>query len=386
MKTSPNMQGAPRALVVGGSLGGLMTGLELLAAGCDVEIFERSEHVLDDRGAGIVMQPETLSILSNRCGLKEDQVGVWLHYRQYLNATGGVDLHQVAPQLMTSWGLLYQAFKQAFPAERYHNAAALVDLNDSGDTVTGHFENYGEREADLMIGADGSRSFVRGRLFPAVEPRYAGYVAWRGVVPESNTSPELLQIFGDHFTFQQMKQSHILCYLIPGPNGELNPGSRRLNWVWYWNVPETELPALMTDQTGKQRGVSLPPGSARPDVIDAQNAVAEQVLCPQFRQLWEATKQPFLQPIVDLSVPKMVVNRICLVGDSGFVPRPHTAASTSKAAANAIALGAAVGESQGDIDAALRAWEPGQLELGRYLEHHGIQLGNRSQSPQTRSR
>jgi 2-polyprenyl-6-methoxyphenol hydroxylase-like FAD-dependent oxidoreductase len=45
----------PRALVIGGSLGGLMAGIESLHAGCDVEIFERSPRALDDRGAGIVM-------------------------------------------------------------------------------------------------------------------------------------------------------------------------------------------------------------------------------------------------------------------------------------------------------------------------------------------
>jgi 2-polyprenyl-6-methoxyphenol hydroxylase-like FAD-dependent oxidoreductase len=45
-------------LVIGGSLGGLAAGIELHHAGCDVEIFERSPRVLDDRGAGIVMQAE----------------------------------------------------------------------------------------------------------------------------------------------------------------------------------------------------------------------------------------------------------------------------------------------------------------------------------------
>ena len=64
-----------RALIVGGSLGGLMGGIELRAAGVAVSIHERSDRVLDDRGAGIVMQPGTLGILTGRCGLKENQTG-----------------------------------------------------------------------------------------------------------------------------------------------------------------------------------------------------------------------------------------------------------------------------------------------------------------------
>jgi hypothetical protein len=42
-----------------------------------------------------------------------------------------------------------------------------------------------------------------------------------------------------------------------------------------------------------------------------------------------ATRKPFLQTIQDLSVRRMAVGRIALVGDAAFIPRPHTAASTS---------------------------------------------------------
>lgn len=103
------------------------------------------------------------------------------------------------------------------------------------------------------------------------------------------------------------------------------------------------------------------------------------MLCPQFLELWDATKQPFLQPILDLAVPRMAVGRVAIVGDAAFIPRPHTAASTSKAAADALALGQAVTEHPDDLDNALAAWEPGQLALGRNLEAHGQALGYRSQ-------
>ena len=62
------------------------------------------------------MQPGTLGILTGPCGLKENQTGVWLRFRQYLGKDGAIELHQAMPQLMTSWGLLYQAFRSAFPA------------------------------------------------------------------------------------------------------------------------------------------------------------------------------------------------------------------------------------------------------------------------------
>jgi hypothetical protein len=53
-------------------------------AGPRVSVHERSKRVLDDRGAGIVLQPDTQQLLSERCGLREEQTSVWLRYRQYL--------------------------------------------------------------------------------------------------------------------------------------------------------------------------------------------------------------------------------------------------------------------------------------------------------------
>lgn len=369
----------PKALIIGGSLGGLAAGIELQHAGCDVDIFERSPRVLDDRGAGIVMQAETLQILTQRCGLVEDETGVWLRQRQYLGHDGKPESQQYMPQLMTSWGLLQRAFRAAFPEEHYHAGCRLLDFTADADAVRARFADGSDVRGDLLIAADGSRSTIRQHLFPDVKPRYAGYVAWRGVVHERDAGATLLATFGDHFTFQQMPHSHILCYLIPGANGETQPGARRLNWVWYWNVPEAELPRLMTGHDSRTHEFSIPPGQVRPEVIAEQQEIANRMLCPQFLELWQATQLPFLQPILDLAVPRMVTGRVALVGDAAFIPRPHTAASTSKAAANAIALGTAVAAHPGDLDRALAEWEPDQLVLGRRLEAHGQMLGDRSQ-------
>jgi 2-polyprenyl-6-methoxyphenol hydroxylase-like FAD-dependent oxidoreductase len=369
----------PRALVIGGSLGGLMAGIESLHAGCDVEIFERSPRALDDRGAGIVMQSETLHMLTHRCGLAEDETGVRLRQRQYLGHDGKPESQQYMPQLTTSWGLLQRALRETFPEERYHAGCELLEFTDAGGAVSARFADGSEVRGNLLIGADGSRSTIRQQLFPEVQPRYAGYVAWRGVVHERVAGAPLLSTFGDYFTFQQMHHSHILCYLIPGANGETQPGERRLNWVWYWNFSETELPRLMTGHDNRLHKYSIPPGHLCHEVVTAQQDIASRVLCPQFFELWQATQEPFLQPILDLGVPRMVSGRVALVGDAAFIPRPHTAASTSKAAANAIALGEAVGAHPSDLERALAEWEPDQLALGRRLEAHGQMLGNRSQ-------
>jgi len=55
-----------RALIIGGSLGGLFAGNLLRQIGWDVEIFERSPHDLDSRGGGIVLQPEVVEVFHRR--------------------------------------------------------------------------------------------------------------------------------------------------------------------------------------------------------------------------------------------------------------------------------------------------------------------------------
>src|SRR6266852_3179675 len=80
----------PRALVIGGSLGGLCAGVCLRAAGWRVSIFERSPGLMDDRGAGIVLQSEVLNLLEGLKLATCADISVESRERQYLNKDGSV--------------------------------------------------------------------------------------------------------------------------------------------------------------------------------------------------------------------------------------------------------------------------------------------------------
>lgn len=75
----------------------------------------------------------------------------------------------------------------------------------------------------------------------------------------------------------------------------------------------------------------------------------------------------------------MTFGQVALMGDAAFIPRPHTAASTAKAAANAIALAEALVKHNHNVSKALKSWEPLQLAYGNQLIASGQQLGDRSQ-------
>ena len=98
--------------------------------------------------------------------------------------------------------------------------------------------------------------------------------------------------------------------------------------------------------------------------------VISDVICP-----WCYVDKRRLEKAAALPVPKMTFGRVCLTGDAAFVPRPHTAASTAKAAANALALADCLTAADGDVVEAMRRWEPAQLNYGEQLGVHGQRLG-----------
>jgi 2-polyprenyl-6-methoxyphenol hydroxylase-like FAD-dependent oxidoreductase len=99
----------PRALIIGGSLGGLCAGGCLRAAGWQVSLFERSPGLMDDRGAGIVLQSEVLTLLEGLRLTTHAAICVKSSERQHLNKDGSFASSGESQQFMTSWGALFNS-------------------------------------------------------------------------------------------------------------------------------------------------------------------------------------------------------------------------------------------------------------------------------------
>lgn len=367
------------AIVIGGSLGGLFTGTLLRSIGWDVDIYERSPSSLASRGGGIVLQPEILQAFNRAEVAYELPFGVTAYRRFFLESDGSIAEQMLTRQTQTSWNLIYSALIRHFPPEHYHQGKQLTNLQQNEQEVRATFADGTKATGDLLIGADGAGSTVRQKLLPKHNPSYAGYVAYRGLVDETDLDQETAELMTESFVFQQIPNSHILQYVIPGENESLEPGGRRFNWVWYVNYDEeTELPSLLTDKNGKRHTYSIAPGAIAPQIEQQMRDYAARVLSPPIQRLIAATQEPFIQSILDLSVPQMAFDRIALVGDAAFIPRPHTASGVSKGAVNAMTLADAL-VAYNDVAEALKAWEKDQLKFGNYLQDMGQALGQRSQ-------
>ncbi len=355
-----------KALIVGGSMSGLLSGLVLLRGGWSVAIYERVESELSGRGAGIVAQAELIQRLRN-LGLATDHLGVHITTRKILSARGELTHECECPQVLTAWERVYRLLRDAFPPQHYHRGHGLVSFTQGSDGVTAQFSNGESLNADLLVGADGIRSTVRQEVLPEAVPKYVGYSAWRALLAESALPPDVHRELFEYMSFGLPPGEQFLGYPVAGPDNDLRPGHRRFNVVWYRPADEaTKLQWLLTDESGHTHAISIPPPLIRREAIAEMRADAERLIAPQFRQIVRLIQEPILQPIYDLASPHIAFGRVAIVGDAAFVARPHVAAGVSKATDDAAALAQAL-RGADDVPSALK-----QFEAARLAENHRI--------------
>jgi 2,6-dihydroxypyridine 3-monooxygenase len=370
----------PSVIVMGGSLGGLTAALVLRDAGCDVRVLERSTSALQARGAGIATLDATLRYLTERGGCQPQDVCSSTGWIRFFNADGSIRHAQRHRYRFSSWNTIYRSLLRLFDADRYLLGREVVAFDQAGDGVVVTLADGSRDRAALLVCADGVGSTARARLVPGAAPSYAGYVAWRGTLPERCLSPAARCALGDAISYQVLADSHILVYPIPGLDGSLVPGDRLINIVWYVNVAAgPDLDRLMTGRDGIRRAGTLPPGAATDRALAGMRRNAADVLAAPVAEVVTGIAEPFVQVIFDLEVPRMAFGRVCLIGDAAFAVRPHAAAGTAKAADDGWALANELTAFAGDIPAALAAWERRQLEVGRALLARTREIGDSSQ-------
>ena len=364
-----------------------------------MRILERNPtSLLHNQGAGVVAGGDTQEFFHKHDATNRP-IAVTSRLRHYLDIDGNVIHKEHSVQKMTSWDLLYYLLRANFdrveseycklpgPIEgegeaKYEYGHVVTGLKNKEEHVEIEFQDrdgkQGSTSADLVIGADGSSSTIRKVLLPDVKRTYAGYVAWRGTIPETEASQAAKDAFVEKFAFYHTGGVQILSYTIPGPNGALEPGKRLINWVWYINYAEDsqDFADLMTDSQGKRHHNTLPIGSMRPEIWTKQPAYAKQILPPQFAEIVTKTKHPFIQAITDVIAPRNVFfdGKVLLIGDAVAGFRPHTAASTSQAAFDALQLGRLMSGNVG-----LEQWQRETMEYARQMQSRGVALGERSQ-------
>lgn len=365
----------PRALIIGGSVGGLFAARLLKDIGWDVSVFEKSAGDIAGRGAGIGLSHELMTVMQRAGAELDDEIGVRCRYLLRLDRNGDVLDRIERPWTSGIWSRVYRALRSVVPDEAVSPDRTLDRVTQDDSCVTAHFADGGTETGDLLVACDGVYSTVRRQFLPGVEPRYAGYVAWRGMVEEHLLPAPARELLSDALTYVFPPGEMSLSMPNPGRGDDLAGGQRSYYVIWYRPADSDRLSDLMSDETGHDHGFTIPPPRIRPEVTTEMRRDAAALLPPSIAEVFKRTDLPLLQAITDLEVPQMTFGRVALVGDSAFVARPHAAAGITKAALDAATLAEELAATPGDLAAALARFEGKRLEFGQSLVDYARGLG-----------
>ncbi len=186
-----------KVIIAGGGIGGMSAALALLQRGIDVEIYEQATEI-KEVGAGIQISPngnrvldefgvfETLRKLS--CDPERKEFRLWNTGRpwpmfdlgkQAVERYGYPYLTVYRPDLLDTLANAVRALKP----DAIHLASRCAGVAQDSEGAELLLQDGRRARGDVLIGADGVRSVVRGALWGECSPQFTGMVAWRGLIP-----------------------------------------------------------------------------------------------------------------------------------------------------------------------------------------------------------
>ncbi|MGW1910122.1 FAD-dependent oxidoreductase [Streptomyces sp. NPDC002076] len=327
-----------RALVIGGGIAGTAAALGLHKAGYDVTVYEAHPDTAEDIGAFLTLAGNGMRALAQLDATDAvTAVGFPLTSLRLLDSAG-TELTQAPLGEVAEPGLRYRCLRRGELNAALQQEAAgrgipvrhgvrLTDVTETQDGVSAHFADGTTAEADLLIGADGLDSTVRGILTPGVRPRYSGqrvYYGYTGSAPRVAKTGRITFVRGSKATFGYAVSPTREAYWFARVNTDPLPADGSVHEV-AWR--EELLPLLREDSVPMGAVVAASVGSVL--VTNATELPLGTV--------WHT-------------------GRVLLIGDAAHAASPATGQGASMALEDAVVLAKALRDLPGP-PAAFAAYE-----------------------------
>ena len=337
-----------KVLIAGGGIGGLTAALALAQRGFEVEVYEQAGEVREV-GAGVQVGPSAMRIF-HALGVMEAVMAVAAQpirseFRMWNTAEAWkrFDLGPVSvatygfpyvtlyrPDLL---GVLVQALENRMPT-RLHLGTRVIGHDQDGAATRLHLADGRSIEGDVLVGADGIHSVIRGDLFGPSPAEFTGLVAWRGTIPIGRL-PERLRTPINALWVGPRR--HAVQY--PLRRGEL------------MNLVAVVERSDWRDESWTTRGTHA-------DMANDFKGWHADV-----HTMMAAIEQPFLWALIlRKPLPRWSMGRVTLLGDAAHPTLPFLASGAVMAIEDGFVLARALERYGVDLQEALKAYERARLE------------------------
>lgn len=307
------------AVIIGGSLSGLMTAIALSEVGIKVTVLEKS---IEGARSGASLKVDGYSLNSSK-----------LEKKLKLLVSEG-------KSTVVLWSSIESSLRENAkndPNITLHHNTRVVSIGQDEESAWAETMDGQLFEGDILIGADGHRSMVREKVAPNhPDAEFAGYVVWMASVMEN----ELPKDKRPNLHGEQVKIFNSSGGFLFGSVIEVENEGKRIGCTWYDNA-QSELLYRLGAVRGKFvhhsiNGIELSDEDLYALIDQAKLDWPEPWRTATLQAI---TARDFIGiPIKEYVPVKLMRGRFALVGDAAHVPAPITASGFNESLKDAVIL------------------------------------------------